>query len=52
MKKQLEEVQYGNYGKVKYTYDDFDRVTGILTTMRQHRSIHTKKPLNAARQAV
>ena len=28
-KSRLEEVQYGNGGKVKYTYDDFDRVTGI-----------------------
>ena len=25
----LSEVQYGNGGKVKYTYDDFDRITGI-----------------------
>ncbi|MBR6070891.1 MAG: RHS repeat protein, partial [Ruminococcus sp.] len=25
----LEEVQYGNGGKVKYSYDDFDRVTGV-----------------------
>ena len=28
-KSRLEEVQYGNGGKVKYSYDDFDRVTGI-----------------------
>ena len=28
-KSRLEEVQYGNGGKVKYTYDDFDRVTGV-----------------------
>ena len=28
-KNRLEEVQYGNGGKVKYTYDDFDRVTGV-----------------------
>ena len=25
----LSEVQYGNGGKVKYTYDDFDRLTGV-----------------------
>ena len=25
----LQEVQYGNGGKVKYTYDDFDRITGL-----------------------
>ena len=25
----LNEVQYGNGGKVKYTYDEYDRVTGI-----------------------
>ena len=28
-KSRLDEVQYGNGGKVKYTYDDFDRVTGV-----------------------
>ena len=28
-KSRLEEVQYGNGGKVKYTYDDFDRVIGV-----------------------
>ena len=28
-KSRLEEVQYGNGGKVKYTYDDFDRVNGV-----------------------
>ena len=28
-KSRLEEVQYGNGAKVKYTYDDFDRVTGV-----------------------
>ena len=28
-KSRLEEVQYGNGGKVKYSYDEFDRVTGI-----------------------
>ena len=28
-KSRLEEVQYGNGGKVKYTYDEFDRVTGV-----------------------
>ena len=28
-KSRLEEVQYGNGGKVKYTFDEFDRVTGI-----------------------
>ena len=28
-KSRLEEVQYGNGGKVKYSYDDFDRVTGV-----------------------
>ena len=28
-KSRLEEVRYGNGGKVKYTYDDFDRVTGV-----------------------
>ena len=28
-KSRLEEVQYGNGRKVKYTYDDFDRVTGV-----------------------
>ena len=28
-KSRLEEVQYGNGSKVKYTYDDFDRVTGV-----------------------
>ena len=26
---QLSEVQYGNGGKVGYTYDDFDRLTGV-----------------------
>ena len=26
---QLSEVQYGNGGKVHYTYDDFDRLTGV-----------------------
>ena len=25
----LQEVQYGNGGKVKYTYDEFDRLTGL-----------------------
>ena len=25
----LDEVQYGNGGKVKYEYDDFDRLTGV-----------------------
>ena len=25
----LQEVQYGNGGKVKYTYDEFDRITGL-----------------------
>ena len=25
----LSEVQYGNGGKVKYSYDDFDRMTGV-----------------------
>lgn len=25
----LEEVQYGNGGKVKYSYDDFDRLEGV-----------------------
>ena len=25
----LSEVQYGNGGKVKYTYDEFDRLTGV-----------------------
>ena len=25
----LSEVQYGNGGKVGYTYDDFDRLTGV-----------------------
>ena len=28
-KSRLDEVQYGNGGKVKYTYDEFDRVTGV-----------------------
>ena len=28
-KNRLEEVQYGNGEKVKYTYDDFDRVNGV-----------------------
>mgnify|MGYP002561904978 FL=1 len=28
-KSRLDEVQYGNGGKVKYEYDDFDRVTGV-----------------------
>ena len=28
-KSRLEKVQYGNGGKVKYEYDDFDRVTGV-----------------------
>ena len=28
-KSRLDEVQYGNGGKVKYTYDDFDRVNGV-----------------------
>ena len=28
-KSRLEEVQYGNGGKVSYTYDEFDRVTGV-----------------------
>ena len=28
-KSRLEEVQYGNGGKVKYSYDEFDRLTGI-----------------------
>ncbi len=28
-KSRLEEVQYGNGGKVKYSYDDFDRIIGI-----------------------
>ena len=28
-KSRLEEVQYGNGGKVGYTYDDFDRVIGV-----------------------
>ena len=25
----LKEVQYGNGGRVKYAYDDFDRLTGV-----------------------
>ena len=28
-KSRLDEVQYGNGGKVKYEYDEFDRVTGV-----------------------
>ena len=28
-KSRLERVDYGNGGKVSYTYDDFDRVTGV-----------------------
>ena len=28
-KSRLDEVQYGNGGKVKYNYDEFDRVTGV-----------------------
>ena len=28
-KSRLDEVQYGNGGKVKYEYDDFDRVIGV-----------------------
>ncbi|MBQ3762844.1 MAG: RHS repeat protein [Clostridia bacterium] len=28
-KSRLEEVQYGNGGKVKYSYDEFDRVIGV-----------------------
>lgn len=28
-KSRIDEVQYGSGGKVKYTYDEFDRVTGV-----------------------
>ena len=46
----LEEVQYGNDGKVRYAHDDFDRLTGVAYDGADRRPPRAM-PTNTARTA-